>query len=84
MCVSLGTPVSYTNKAYRHDITEILLKATLNTIALTLFRQSGIFVIFCRSVLFFGETGVLGENHRPVAIHLKNVSYKAADTDFKL
>jgi hypothetical protein len=29
---SLGPPVSSTNKADRHDITEILLKVTLNTI----------------------------------------------------
>ena len=31
-----GTPVSSTNKTGRHDITEILLKVTLNTINLTL------------------------------------------------
>jgi hypothetical protein len=31
-----GTPVSSTNKADRNDITEILLKVTLKTIALTL------------------------------------------------
>ena len=29
---SLGTPVSSTNKTYRHDITEIFLKVALNTI----------------------------------------------------
>ena len=29
---SLGTPVSSTNKTYRHHITEILLKVALNTI----------------------------------------------------
>jgi hypothetical protein len=28
----LGTPVSFTNKTDRHDITEILLKVALNTI----------------------------------------------------
>jgi hypothetical protein len=28
---SLGTPVSSTNKADRHDLTEILLKVALNT-----------------------------------------------------
>jgi hypothetical protein len=33
---SLDTPVSSTNKTYRHDITEILLKVALNTITLTL------------------------------------------------
>jgi hypothetical protein len=31
---SLGTPVSSSNKTDRHDITKILLKVTLNTIAL--------------------------------------------------
>jgi hypothetical protein len=31
---SAGTPVSSTNKADRHDITEILLKVALNTINL--------------------------------------------------
>jgi hypothetical protein len=34
-CVSLGTPVSFTNKTDRRDITEILLKVTLNIITLT-------------------------------------------------
>ena len=33
---SPGTPVSSTNKTDRHDITEILLKVTLNTITLTI------------------------------------------------
>ena len=32
--MSPGTPVSSTNKADRHDITEILLKVALNTIPL--------------------------------------------------
>ena len=31
---SIGTPVSFTNKSDRHDITEILLKVVLNTINL--------------------------------------------------
>ena len=31
----LGTPVSFTNKTYRHDIAEILLKMAINTITLT-------------------------------------------------
>jgi hypothetical protein len=30
--ISLGTPVSSTNKTHRHDITEILLKVALNII----------------------------------------------------
>jgi len=29
---SLGSPISSTNKTYRHDITEILVKVALNTI----------------------------------------------------
>jgi len=33
---SPGTPVSSTNKSDRHNITEILMKVTLNTITLTL------------------------------------------------
>jgi hypothetical protein len=33
---SAGTPVSSTNKTYHHDITAILLKVVLNTIALTI------------------------------------------------
>ena len=32
---SPGTPVSFTNKTYHHDITETLLKVALNTITLT-------------------------------------------------
>ena len=34
---SSGTPVSSTNKADRHDISEIFLKVASNTITLTLF-----------------------------------------------
>jgi hypothetical protein len=34
--LSLGTPISSTNKTYLHDITEILLKVVLNTITLIL------------------------------------------------
>jgi hypothetical protein len=34
---STGTQVSSTNKTDRHDITEILLKVALNTVALTLY-----------------------------------------------
>jgi hypothetical protein len=33
---SQGTPVSYTDKTDRQDITEILFKVALNTITLTL------------------------------------------------
>ena len=33
-----GTPISSTNKADSHDITEILLKVVLNTITITLTR----------------------------------------------
>jgi hypothetical protein len=36
MWFSLGTPVSSTNKSDRHYITEIVLKVTLDTIALPL------------------------------------------------
>jgi hypothetical protein len=36
--VFVGTPVYSTTKAERHDITEILLKAKLNTITLTLLQ----------------------------------------------
>jgi hypothetical protein len=33
-----GTPVSSTNKTDHHDITEILLKVALNTIALKIYK----------------------------------------------
>jgi hypothetical protein len=32
---SLGTPVSFSNTTYHHDITELLLRVALNTITLT-------------------------------------------------
>ena len=35
-----GTPVSFTNKTNRHDMTEILLKVALNTIKLTITLQN--------------------------------------------
>ena len=37
---STGIPVSSTNKTDRHDITEILLKAVLRNITITLYSQS--------------------------------------------
>jgi hypothetical protein len=37
---SPGTPVSPTNKAGHHDITEILLKVALNTLTITHFDIS--------------------------------------------
>jgi hypothetical protein len=37
---SLDNPVSSTNKTYYHDLTELLLKVALNTIALTHTRES--------------------------------------------
>ena len=43
--VSLGTPVSSTNKTDHHDIIEILLKVALNTITLTPFE-------YCKYLLF--------------------------------
>jgi hypothetical protein len=36
-----GTPVSSTKKTDSHDVTEILLKVALNTIALTLTHNLG-------------------------------------------
>ena len=42
-CVSLGTPVSSTNKTDRHDITEILVKVALNIITLPLTQMSFFF-----------------------------------------
>ena len=38
---SPGTPVSSTNKTDRHDITEIRLKVTLDTITLTCMKSTG-------------------------------------------
>jgi len=37
--LSVGTPVFSTNKTYRHDITEILLKVASNTIAPEYLRE---------------------------------------------
>jgi hypothetical protein len=41
---------------------------------------NSIAAISCRSVLLFGETGVLGEDHRPVAIHWRHLSYKVVSS----
>jgi hypothetical protein len=46
---SSGTPVSSTNKTDRHDITEILLKVSLNTIPPTLPNRNN--MITCTNVL---------------------------------
>ena len=50
---SNGTPVSSTNKAYRHDIAEILLKVALNTITLPIPQKAYIlFVLIVFAVLW--------------------------------
>jgi len=41
---------------------------------------NNISVISWRSVLLVEETGVLGENHRPVANHLQTLSYNAVSS----
>ena len=41
---SLGTPVSSTNKADRHDIIEILLKVALNTITLIIYWTVNMYI----------------------------------------
>jgi hypothetical protein len=54
--VSPGTPVSFTNKTYHNDKTEILLKVTLNTKILTLFSfLFGQNKSFLRSITGFEE-----------------------------
>jgi hypothetical protein len=59
MQVSMGTPVSSTNKTDRHDIASILLKVVLNTInqntlAFLLLVLMKIFEIFpWKSILIF-------------------------------
>jgi hypothetical protein len=39
------------------------------------FSFNNISAISCRSIVLFGETGVLGENHRPVTSYWHNLSY---------
>jgi hypothetical protein len=41
---SLGTLVSSTNKTDRHDITEIVLKVTLNTLTLTPYNMARLLI----------------------------------------
>ena len=48
---SPGTPVSFTNKTDRHDITEILLKVMLNTINHNHFNFGTVLTAW--SILFF-------------------------------
>jgi vacuolar-type H+-ATPase subunit I/STV1 len=45
------------------------LQLLLTPLVSSTFSFNSISVISCRSVLLFGETGVLGEDYRPVAIH---------------
>jgi hypothetical protein len=46
---SPGTPVFSTNKTDRHDLTEILLKAALNTITLPIQDNPSMVMITCRA-----------------------------------
>jgi hypothetical protein len=48
---------------------EHIICDTLIALLIFAFSFNRIYVISCRLVLLFGETGVLGEDHRPVAIH---------------
>ena len=45
------------------------LQLLMTPLVSSTFSFNSIYVISCRLVLLFGETGVLGEDHRPVAIH---------------
>jgi hypothetical protein len=65
---SPGTPVSSINKTNRHDLTDILLKVVLNTKNQTSVKS-------WRLVLLMEETGVPGENHRPVTSHWQTLSH---------
>jgi hypothetical protein len=44
-------------------------KTTDNGLKRATISFNSIYGISCRLVLLLGETGVLGEEHRPVAIH---------------
>jgi hypothetical protein len=47
----------------------LLLTASDDPIGIFNLFFNSIYVISCRLVSLFGDTGVLGEDHRPVAIH---------------
>jgi hypothetical protein len=71
---SLGTPVSSTNKTDRHDITAILLKVVLNTIALTLanlyhIASHGNTLYFTCFVLYFFSFSKVLSVIRPFLAH---------------
>ena len=58
-CFSPGTPVSSNNKTYRHNIIEILLKVTLNTIlTLTLFILRSV-IMHCYFMVSFSLYAVI-------------------------
>ena len=46
---SSGTPVSFTDKTYQHDIPEIVFKVALSTVILTLMILQGIYTLPCHS-----------------------------------
>ena len=68
---SPGTPVSSTDKADRHNITEILLKMALNTITLTL----TLFLLLLQDPVLF--TGSLRKNLDPFEEHLDSSLWSA-------
>ena len=64
--VSLGTPVSPTNKTDHHDITETLFKVALNTITLTLISQCcslpntiAFLFLILKNILFYFSSSIL-------------------------
>jgi hypothetical protein len=71
---SLGTPVSFTSKAGRHDITEILLKVALSTITLTPFILHVLTFFFwivwnSRSSIYSLLNGINGRFHIKFDLH---------------
>jgi hypothetical protein len=76
-CFSTGTPVSFTNKTDLHDITETLLKVTLNTIGKTNKQTNKQTKTSDKKLR--NETGEPGENHRPVASHRQTLSHNVVD-----
>ena len=73
--VSPGIPISSTNKADRHDITEILLKVALNTITinpipLKIFYKSKLFVIKFNYWYIFCKNNVCEVLQRNSSFHM--------------
>ena len=79
----LGEWVKVFNDTFLHCLSCFDLRLLTTPLVSSTFYFNSISVLSsCRSVSLFGDTGILGENHRHVASHCKDVSHQVVSSTY--